>query len=175
VKYGSIDLNYFGSASYQVVPAGSTPVASALASARTTVDGAREALAKKIATKRHLAEVKRIADGTAFASAREILLVIDKTVEPRVHGGIAGEVTYDGGELSGRAYLYRHATRRIACAAEIEAENSSTVDIRYTTTVIRGTALPNDFSKREATKAALDRDLEVQVRTKLATSLESVD
>jgi hypothetical protein len=176
VKYGSIDMNYFGSAAYEVVsPAGAAPKASHLAHVRTTIDSARASLAAKTATKRQLADVARIADGTTFATAREILLVVDRKVEPHVVGALAGDVTYDGGELSGRAYLYRHATKRIACAGEIDAENSKTVDIRYMTTVIRGTALPDDFAKRQATKAALERDLEVQIRNKLATDLEAVE
>lgn len=116
-------------------------------------------------TRKDLEEAERLAspDGTV------LIVVADEKHDPIVLGD-----TYDGGSIEGTAYVYRYAAQSVICAGHISAANTDSVDIHYTYTTMQGAPLDQELKRDEAARAALDRDLQVQVGRAMASSLHAV-
>ena len=114
-------------------------------------------------TRKDLEAAERLTspDGTA------LVVVADEKHDPIVLGD-----TYDGGSVDGTAYLYRHAAQSVICAGHISAHNTDAIDIHYS--ALQGAPLDEQFKHDEAARAALDRDLEVQVERAIASALHAV-
>ncbi len=68
--------------------------------------------------------------------------------------------SFEPGELSGRAYVYDFAERRVSCAGEIHATSSQTIEYSYVAAANGPAAM--DEGPRLA--ASLDEDLDLQIQ-----------
>ena len=176
VTHGSIDGNYFGrwqltridargakTARSRVAPdllllRGAADGTSAGAS---TLDAFEAALAKGTAEKQELEAVRRLAN--ASEAGLDVLFRVDEERAPVPAPGLSAG--YDGGFVTGRAYLYDRPSGRVACVADVDASSSPSVDVRYVTQGLL------DTSRTNALRAALARDLEVQTRVAISRGL----
>lgn len=165
VEHGSIDGNYFGSMSYQLLEPGAPIKPAGLGDATTALDRADEALRKNAPTKSILEDVRGASDlGTT-------LIIVGKRTEPIVMAGVV-DASYIPGEIRGTVFLYSFASRQIECAAFLAVQNSSAVDIRYSYSA--GNYSDKDRNLSEAGRGALQRDLEVELRRAIAQGLRVV-
>lgn len=173
IKYGSIDMSYFGNADYTLIKGGNASEADPVSYPRRRLADVRAKSSKKEATKDDLDTARSIVLGTG---GRAIFVDVSDETEPDVSFGpdVDGDGTFDPGSLHGRAYLYRVDEGRIVCAGDLEAESSPTVDVRYFTTTINGSPITDTFARHEGEKAGVQRDFQVQIRRALATGLRAV-
>ena len=171
LKYGSIDMIYFGDASYTLVSGDDTSKASAARYARADTDRIRTANQGHSATRTQLAEARDIVLGSRHGTT--IFISVADQEEPNVttSGGAGDTGSFTPGFVRGRAYVYRDDLRRITCAGDIDAQNSPTVDVTYFTTTVTGVPVAGSMAQLEAEKSGVKRDLELQVRRVLATDL----
>jgi hypothetical protein len=160
VKFGSIDLNYFGNARYRVVAPGTT-VTPRVSGELATLDDIAKQLAENKADKNDLDRVRRME-----RSLDDDLFVVGEMKPATVLAD-----TYLPGQLSGFAYLYSYGEGRVVCFSALAVQNSETVEIRYRTTTPGD---PIDYNRSAAAREVLARDLEVQVRTAIAARLHAV-
>jgi hypothetical protein len=166
VESGSIDGNYFGSWSLRLVrPGESLGDSSSCVGQEWAADELRKRLERGEADKDDLARARRTS-GQRERGYQVLLLVRDE----RKPTGL-GE-TFIPGHVTGRAYLYSDGDRRFLCAGDVEAANSKDVKINYT--YMQGNFLDQEMKSREAAKASLERDLQVQLRRAVADGLHSL-
>lgn len=169
VQYGSIDMNYFGSLSYMLRQPGE-PIgeSSTVAVRRYQLQRIGEALRAGRAEKHDLRALREL--GTVRGTS--IVVLVESQVPALVSSAIGPGVSYTAGRLAGRAYLYSFAQKRVACAGFIEAVNSPQLDIRFS--YMKDNFLDKSSKQEQSAKAALERDLEVQIRRALAAGLHAV-
>ncbi len=159
IKYGSIDMNYFGNASYRLFAPGE-PVTPQIASQLSTLDGIARELAENKADKNDLDRVHRME-----RYAEDDLFVVGQKTEAIVLGD-----SYEPGSLGGFAYLYSYEAQRVVCFTALAVQNRAAIDFEYTTTT---PGSPVDYNKDAAARSVLTRDLEVEIRTAIAARLQA--
>ncbi|MFO0577365.1 MAG: hypothetical protein U1A78_25445 [Polyangia bacterium] len=169
VLYGSIDMNYFGSLSYTLREPGE-PIgeSSTVAVRRYLLQRIGEALRSGRAEKPQLRELRELAS----VRGTSIVVLVENRVPAAASSSAGLGVSYTAGRLTGRAYLYSFAQKRIACAGLIEAVNSPKLDIRFSYT--KGNVFDKSSKQQQSAEAALERDMEVQIRRALAAGLHAV-
>jgi len=160
IKYGSIDTNYFGNASYTFFAPG-TPITPNISYDLSTLDDIARRFAIKQAFKTDLERVNRLARGLD-----DMLFVVGEQKDPVVLAD-----SYLPGQLSGFAYLYSFEAGRIVCFTALAVQNRESIEIEYSAMV--GNALDEEMKKNDAARSVLQRDLQVQIRTAIAARLHA--
>jgi hypothetical protein len=160
VKYGSIDMNYFGNASFRLYAPGA-PIKPPIAGDLGTLEEIAKRLAEKKADKNDLARVKRLE-----RSMEDFLFVVGEQRDPIVLSD-----SYEAGQLSGFAYLYSWSAGRVVCFTSLAVQNRESIEIEYSAMV--GNVVDEMMKKNDAAKAVLERDLQVQIRTAIAARLHA--
>jgi hypothetical protein len=160
IKYGSIDMNYFGNASYRLYAPGA-PIVPPIDDDLATIDEIAKRFATKQADKNDLARVKRLE-----RSMEDFLFVVGEQKAPTILSD-----SYIPGQLTGFAYLYSWSANRVVCFTSLAAQNREQIEIEYSAMV--GNALDEQMKKNDAAKAVLERDLQVQIRTAIAARLHA--
>lgn len=160
IKHGSIDMNYFGNASYTLYAPG-TPIKPPIGGDLGTLEDVAKELATKTADKNDLDRVRRLE-----RSLDDFLFVVGEHKDPVVLAD-----SYLPGQLTGFAYLYSFEAGRIVCFTALAAQNRERIEIQYSAMV--GNVLDEEMKKNEAARSVLQRDLEVQIRTAIAARLHA--
>jgi hypothetical protein len=163
VKYGSIDGNYFGSMHYDVVRTGEPIPEPAFARMLAEVEAISDRIAGGRLLRPDLAALDKLGRGDT-----ELFVLADERADAIVTGD-----SYIAGKVAGTAYLYSHAQRRVICAADIDVKNAPEVEIRYTHRA--GAVGDEEIQKYAAAKAVLERDMDVQLRRAIATSMRATE
>jgi hypothetical protein len=158
--YGSIDGNYFGGWSvHRIDHDPFDPSARDLA----RLDEFAAALDKGTGTKDQL----RAAADAQRGTSRDVLFRTLAEHAPIAAGG-GPTSDYVGGMIIGRAYVYDEGLAKVVCAGSVVAQNSSSLKIEYTRYGVLDTT-----SEYSALRGALERDLDVQLRTAIAERLRA--
>jgi hypothetical protein len=145
-----------------IMKPGEAPKPVGIQGAAQTLEGiAQEIQRADEPTKSHLSRIRDVADGLGI----EVFLVGERT-EPLVLAD-----SYVPGRVRGTAIVYSADARRVVCAADIDVENASEVNIEYTTSSYDVTG---SSSKREAATAELARDLGTRTRKAIRAGLRAV-
>jgi hypothetical protein len=160
IKYGSIDMNYFGNASYTLFAPG-VPITPPLAYDLGALEEIAKKAAAKTADKNDLARVKRLE-----RSMDDFLFVVGEQTEPMIVSD-----SYMPGELAGFAYLYSWSAAHVVCFTALAAQNREQIEIEYSH--MEGNYADADMKKKEAARGVLQRDLQVQIRTAIAARLHA--
>jgi hypothetical protein len=160
IKYGSIDMNYFGNAGYTLYAPG-TPIKPPIAGDLGTLDDIAKKLATKTADKTDLDRVKRLE-----RTMDDFLFVVGEQKDPVVLAD-----TYLPGQLSGFAYLYSWDANRIVCFTALAVQNREAIEIQYSH--MAGNYVDEEMKKNDAARSVLQRDLQVQIRTAIAARLHA--
>jgi len=94
MKYGSIDANYFGNASYTLVAGGAPvpPTGAGIGEAASLVERLKTEKRDEI-RKTDFADLSRIANGTFFHGRRSVIILVDEQKAPFVND-TTGTITY---------------------------------------------------------------------------------
>jgi hypothetical protein len=160
VKYGSIDGNYFGNASYRLVAPG-VPITSRAGYELEVLDDVQKRYAAGSADKNDLDRVRRLTGG-----ASDEIFVVGTRTDPIVLGD-----SYEPGTVSGFVYVYSHRAGKVVCFAALTAQNTPQIEINYS--YMKDNYTDELSKKRESALGTLSRDLEVQVRTQIAARLHA--
>jgi hypothetical protein len=160
IKYGSIDMNYFGNASYRLYAPGA-PLTPPIADDLATLDDIAKRFAMKKADKNDLARVQRLE-----RSMEDLLFVVGEMQAPALLSD-----SYIPGQLTGFAYLYSWSAARVVCFTSLAVQNHEQIEIEYSH--MEGNYLDAERKKADAAKAVLERDLIVQIRTAIAARLHA--
>lgn len=168
IMYGSIDGNYFGTIDYSLRSA-SDPIGDSreITSRQYWLRSIGEKLKSGRAEKRDLRELR----GMTQMRGASIILVAQTQTASSVSGFGPG-VVYKAGSVTGAAYIYSFTAKRIACAGAIVAENSPKLDFRFSH--MKDNYLDETTKRSQSAEKALERDLEVQIRRTIATSMRAV-
>lgn len=168
IMHGSIDGNYFGSIYYTLRKAGE-PIGDSreLASREFTLNSIGEKLKSGRAEKHDLRELREL----IRMRGTSIIVIAQTQIESFVSSAGPG-ITYKPARITGAAYLYSFAQKRIACAGPLFAENSPQLDFRFSH--MKDNYLDETSKRSQSAQKALQRDLEVQIRRALAESLHAV-
>lgn len=112
-------------------------------------------------TKSHLQRTRDLADEVGI----EVFLV-GEVSEPVVLAD-----SYVPGRVRGTVFVYSAEARKVVCAADIDVENASEVNIEYTTSNYDVTGAGN---KRAAATSKLEQDLGQRTRQAIRASLRAV-
>lgn len=165
VMHRSIDLNYFGTWSFQLIPASAPEIASrTLQGAASVIDRAKKAEAERKGERDVLTDLTAIAEDRYFSERYDIFVMVEAQKE-----AIVLSDTYLSGLLVGRVYLYSHGVEGLSCAGDIKVESSDKIDFNYfkTNPVFEGQ------DRAAAAAEALKRDMEVQTRRSIAAGLRA--
>lgn len=102
--------------------------------------------------------------------APSTVVVVDSESPASVQSGTVGRPSFLPGTLSGHVFLYALEQGRFICGGELSVRNSKKVDIEYSHF---GDA-PSSLQAEEEGRAALERDLEVQLRFAVPGSLRQL-
>ncbi|MCB9703807.1 MAG: hypothetical protein H6711_18060 [Myxococcales bacterium] len=170
VKHGSIDGNYFGGWSYRILGGdpgdGAIAPPSAITWSLESIAALRGKVARGEAERGDLREAERIASGRAWSRDALVLIEVEERRDPLFLAGGVGLDTFSPGVLRGRAYVVE-SDGRVSCVGDVDAVNSEVIDFSYL-----ATSPLDDFAKRNAAEATLQRDFEVELRKAIAASLE---
>lgn len=159
IKYGSIDMSYFGNASYRLFAPGE-PVTPQIAMQLAMLGDISKELAEKKADKNDLDRVHRME-----RYAEDDLFVVGTKTEAIVLAD-----SYEPGTLTGFAYLYSYDAQRVVCFTALAVQNRPSIEFEYRTAT---PGSPIDYNKDAAARAVLTRDLEVEIRTAIAARLQA--
>lgn len=166
IEYGSIDGNYFGTWSLEVIAKGaslgSCPGCSLLS---WSVSNWRKRLAAGTATFSDLKAAQRF---DLSGSDYDVFVLTSEQKE-----GFASDDSFSPGLLAGRALLYSSRVGRFVCAGDFVASNSPAVKTRYRH--MKDNFLDQQSKAAQAVQGALGRDLTVQVRTVIPKTLMMLD
>lgn len=166
IRYRSIDGNYFGSWPLRVIGAD----AEVGGDDGCTSEGYMTDLAQRLdsgeVNKWELEEARR----KLTPRRHSVLLLATKQVPAQyVDTGSVVGAGYISGLVQGRALVYSYADRSFVCGGDVEVENSPKVDVRF----LYSPGM-RELEKELATKEALKRDMEVQLRRRIASGLSVV-
>lgn len=166
-EHGSIDGNYFGNASAVQFAAGAPLVPRDLDADLRALAEAERLLATGEAKRPHLDALR-----PSRSVDKSVFIVVDRETAPVVMGGVGGVTSFVPGELAGTAYVFAYDPPRIACAGPIAARNGESFEFAFS--YMEGNVLDEQMKADASARATLQRDLEIQVRRALATSLRAV-
>jgi hypothetical protein len=100
------------------------------------------------------------------------VVVVDSETPGKVQAAMGGRLSFLPGTLSGHVFLYALEQGRFICGGEVSVRNSKTVDIEYSHFGDDPSSL--QAQAEEEGRAALERDLEVQLRFAVPGSLRQL-
>lgn len=99
------------------------------------------------------------------------VVVVHQESPPKLRSAVVGQLSYNPGTLSGRAYLYLPRAERFVCGGEVSAHSSARVEAEFDDFGGKATAA----RKEEEGRAALQRDLEVRLRLAIPEGLRRLE
>jgi hypothetical protein len=144
----------------------------ALESKRERLGYARSQANDRRATKQTLADTREAAQ-RAFRDEYDVIVLVKESIDPKISFEPAASPvqSFTPGRVTGRAFVYDHQRKAVACACDFEAESSPKLDFKYFTAQWGGTGVERDLAAR----AALKRDLEVQTRLEIIARARAVE
>lgn len=166
VQYGSIDGNFFGNTSYSEVERGaSLGKCGSCAWRREEVDKVRARLQEHELERGELRWAERHRGGVI---GNDVFLFVAERVDPQPMG-----TSFSPGRVVGRAVIYSFDQGRFVCAADIDARNAASVMSR--SSYLEGNFPDQQPKAGQSMRAALDRDLRVQVMKAIAEHAQGLE
>jgi hypothetical protein len=170
VQYGSIDGNYFGR--WSLCRVGENEDVARCGGNSWALSQLNEERAQVEAGERDKRDLHRVENQLRQRTRDQtVVLLVEESTDPFVTPGLAGDFTYAAGTVAGRAYLHVDG-EGFVCGAFVEAKNSKEIDVRYS--YMKDNFLDKSAKSGEAARAALMRDLDVELRKAVAGNLQAL-